>query len=199
MPQVSRPLLIALIAVVGFAGAWMTVLKKHATQSTAPPPKAPGMTGLGHAVDRAKSAVNASQASADRAEKAAGQTPAKSAPASVKHVAPVRHVAPVKHVAPPKNTLRVPVATTTVLLFAGTGADDAAARQVVRSIHGAHLKTIVAPLSQVAKYAPMLGGVQVDAAPAIYVIGPDRSTQEIVGLPDRAQVEAAVASVSPRR
>jgi hypothetical protein len=198
--QLSRPLLIALIAVVGFAGAWMTVLKKHASTSAAPPPKAPGMTGLGNAVGRAKSAVAESKSSAVTAEKAAGQAPAATAKPAVVHVkapAPAKAKAPAPKPAP--KPAAAPVATTTVLLFAGTGADDAAARQVVRSIHGPHLKTIVASLSQVSKYAPMLGGVQVDASPAIYVIGPDRSAQEIVGLPDRDQVEAAVESVSPRR
>jgi len=103
-----------------------------------------------------------------------------------------------KKSAPAVNTLAAaPVGTTTVLLFAGAGADDAAARQIVRSIHGPHVKTIVASLSQVGRYAPLLGaGVQVDAAPSIYVIGPNRSAQQIVGLPDRDQVEAAIASVS---
>src|SRR4051812_2433314 len=98
MPQVSRPLLIALIAVVGFAAAWMLVLRKHATGdsgASATPPahsapaqtsKAPGVPGLGHAIDRAPGAVAASADSAasptGAAAQASGeQTPAAAAPA----------------------------------------------------------------------------------------------------------------------
>lgn len=198
MPQVSRPLLIALIAVVGFAGAWMTVLRKHVGQNagataTEHVATAPGTGGLGRAVQRAHGAVAASAASAVKAEAAAGQAPA------VKAAAP--KPAPAKVVARPvkPNVVKVPAATTTVLLFSGSGADDAAARAVVRSIHVPHVRTIVAPLTQVTRYAPLLGGLPVTAAPAIFVIGADRSAQQIVGLPDPDQIKAAIAAVSAGR
>lgn len=217
MPQVSRPLLIALIAVVGFAGAWMTVLRKHAggdsggSGGTSTPahsaPKAPGMTGLGHAIDRAHGAVADSAASAARTDGAVAQadqpaTPAPdtAAPATAAPAAAKPAPAPAPAAVKAKPALRTPTAapagTTTVLLFAGGGADDAAARQVVRSIHMRHVKTIVAPLTAVSRYHDLLAGVQVTAAPAIIVIHPNRTAQQIVGLPDRDQVLQAIATRS---
>jgi hypothetical protein len=185
MPQVSRPLLIALIAVVGFAGAWMTVLKKHPS-SAAPPPTAPGAAGLGRAITHAKDTVAT-------ANHAAGLSNVRNA-----HVGSPTTVAPAA--AAPAPAAPEPAAAapgkTTVLLFAGRGADDAAARAVVRSIHGPRLRTVVASLSAVPRYARLLGGVPVTAAPAIFVIGADHTAQQIVGLPDRDQVLQAVAERS---
>jgi hypothetical protein len=81
-----------------------------------------------------------------------------------------------------------------VLLFAGAGADDTAARAVVASIHTHGVRTIVAPVSAVASYAQLLGGLQVTSAPTIFVIGSDHKAQQIVGLPDREAVLRAIAA-----
>ncbi|MEO7554991.1 MAG: hypothetical protein ABIV94_00125, partial [Acidimicrobiales bacterium] len=80
----------------------------------------------------------------------------------------------------------------TVLLFAGTGADDAVAREVVRSVRGPGVRVIVASLREVVSYQKLLGGLEVSALPTILVIGKDRKAQRIEGLPDPAQVEQAL-------
>ena len=69
MDQVSKPVLIALAAVLVFAVAHFTVLAPKT--SSGPAPQAPGMQGLGNAVGKANTAVAQSQASASRSEQAA--------------------------------------------------------------------------------------------------------------------------------
>jgi hypothetical protein len=224
--HVSRPLLALLLATVGLAGTWMTVLRPHAAadNSSAPlvapkhatPPKqtAPGAKGLGRAIDHAKGAVGAANAAVDRTQTAVARadtvpaakpvTPA--TPAPVKHAAAVKPAAPVIHlpVAKPATptepgSARVNQALAAgkavVLLFAGDGADDAVARQVVRSMRGPHVVPIVASISQLASYDSLLTNVDVSAAPTIVVIGPNRQASEIVGLPDVKQVQSSLRTV----
>jgi len=143
MDQISRPLLFLLIAVVGFAGAWMTVLRPSAeggeetaavNSVAAPVVAAPGVKGLGGAVDKAKGAAAAEAASGEVVqevgETAGGseQLPSNNGAAAP---APVpASEAPLKAAQPPVR----PAAArkTTVILFAGKGADDRVARDVVR-------------------------------------------------------------------
>jgi hypothetical protein len=91
--QVSRPMQIALVAVVLLAGMWFTVLKPKpvsdnaAIAPTAAPaaassdPVAPGVKGLASAVDKAKAASATSDATNAKIQKATGSSPAASSPA----------------------------------------------------------------------------------------------------------------------
>lgn len=206
MDQISRPILFLLIAVVGFAGAWMTVLRPQAAgvdqeaaipaPVTAPAP-GPATSGLTRAVDKAEDAAGASGASTAAKQEAlanAGQAPtaapAKAVPsttaAAKAKLAGARPAPAAKPVADPKVT---------VLLFAGTGADDTVARDVVRSVRRRGVRVIVASLRKVASYQKLLGGLEVRASPTILVIGKDRKAQRIEGLPDPAQVEQALRAV----
>ncbi|MFL5846946.1 MAG: hypothetical protein ACJ762_19870 [Solirubrobacteraceae bacterium] len=201
MDQISRPLLIALIAVAGFAGAWMTVLRPKAADESAAaqpapavtqPAPAPAQTGLGRAVDKAKGAVAASTASAQASEAAAGQAQAPAKPA-VTTAAP--QPAPVVTKQPEPAPVPKVDTRPTILLFAGAGADDAVARDVVRSFRGPDVHVIVARIGDVAKYRELLGSVQVAASPTILVYGADHQAQMIQGLPDVAQVQQALRAV----
>jgi hypothetical protein len=100
--QVSRPMQIALVAVVLLAGMWFTVLKPKpdagvsAPPATAAPvadassaPVAPGVKGLTTAVDKAKGAASASDAANARVEAATAGAPA-AKPAAAKAVATKR-------------------------------------------------------------------------------------------------------------
>jgi hypothetical protein len=71
--QVSRPVLIVLLATVALAGAWFTVLrpKTDSGSGSTPAATAPGMAGLGNAISKANGAVAASEAAAKRSEAAA--------------------------------------------------------------------------------------------------------------------------------
>jgi hypothetical protein len=91
---------IALVAVVLLAGMWFTVLKpKPAAETAAVPPVAvtpapassepvaPGVKGLASAVEKAKGASAASDATNAKIQKATGSSPAASAPAAAKPAA----------------------------------------------------------------------------------------------------------------
>jgi hypothetical protein len=91
---------IALVAVVLLAGMWFTVLKpKPAAESAAPTPAAvtpapasskpvaPGVKGLASAVEKAKGASAASDATNAKIQQATGSSPAASAPAAAKPAA----------------------------------------------------------------------------------------------------------------
>lgn len=203
MDQISRPLLLLLIAVVGFAGAWMTVLRPQAAgvdqEAAIPAPvtapaQGPASSGLTRAVDKAEDAAGASDASTAAKQEAvanAGQAP-RAAPATT--VPSKTPAAKAKPGGSPSAPAAKPAADpkVTVLLFAGTGADDTVARDVVRSARRPGVRVIVASLRDVASYPKLLGGIEVSASPTILVIGKDRTAQRIEGLPDPAQVEQAL-------
>jgi hypothetical protein len=208
-------MLIALVAVVGFAGAWMTVLRPKAdaggdrataapaASASGPSAAAPGVGGLGRAVDRARGASAASDAANAAVDKASAAV-ADSAPKAAAKPAPAPAAKPVaaKPAAARPVASRPPVARhrpaafsgRTVLLFAGSGADDAVARRIVRSVRRPGVRVIVAGLGEVHRYAHLLGSVSIGASPTILVFGAQRHAQRIDGLPDVGQVEQALAA-----
>jgi cytoskeletal protein RodZ len=248
MDQVSRPMLLALLATVGLAGVWMVALRPKADAGGATPapaaqaPKAPGTAGLGRAIDHAKDAVGASQTSAAQAEgatKAASEGAAKAAPAAAAMaVAPktraskpttartktraskpttartksrasqpatsaVKAPASQPAVASPNAAASTPAADAVlrelargeavVLLFAGDGADDAAAKRAVVAARGKRVAVHVAPLSRLGDYRAILADTEVLSAPTVLVIGPDRKARAITGVTEAGEVRAAVA------
>lgn len=187
MDQVSRPMLIALAATVLFAATWMTVLRPKAAQEAAG--NAPA-AALSAPVDRARGAVAKANAASSRSGRAGSG--ARSAPQSDQR-APEPAVAAAPGAAAPRAAAAG--GGRTVLLFAGAGADDAVAREVVRSVRGPGVRVIVAGLEDVGRYQRLLGDIQVAGAPTILVIGPKRTAREIEGLPDELQVRQALAAV----
>lgn len=194
--------MLALVAVVGFAGVWMTVLRPQAQDgggSAAPAPAATAASVLpgGAAIDKARGAVAAGNAAAAKAQAATGDT------ASADHAAATPKTAAPKAAAPKAATKAAkPAGSATpadtrpiVLLFAGHGADDAAARAVVRSVRRPGVRTIIASVARVADYQHLTGTVAIESTPTILVIGPDHTAQRITGLPDRALVEQALAGL----
>ncbi len=210
MDQISRPMLIALLAVVGLAAVWMLALRPGAQQAAAPAPvTAPGAAGLGRAIDKAHGASGASDRANGRIEKATGEAPA-AAPATPAAKAPSKPAAHAAAPAPAKPAVKGPAApvlraldrgNVVVLLFAGEGADDANARRAVRGARGHGIFVRVAPISRLADYAAVTRDVQVLAAPTVLVIGPDRKARPIVGLTDEREIRAVIgdARARPRR
>jgi len=197
MDQISLPFRIALVAMLVFAAAWLTVLRPHAAADTgadAPlaassaPPTAPGAAGLERAVQKARGAAAAEGAAGAKAQAADPETPP--APARPAAPAPAKPAAPAR--ARPASAAAVQPKT--VLLFSGYGADSAAARSVVRSVRGRGVRTIIASLAELDRYRDLVGTVEITSAPTILVIGRDRTAQRIEGLPDVAQVRAALAA-----
>jgi hypothetical protein len=176
--QVSRPMQIALVAVVLLAGMWFTVLKPKpdagvSTPAAATPaadassaPVAPGVKGLTSAVDKAKGAASASDAANARTEAATGDASAAAKPAAdasmptatkavgakgatAKAPAKAKAAAPAT-VADPSDRLLAYLAKgkTLVILFHGNGTDDAAARKAVH-------RTALKDKNMVSAYVPI--------------------------------------------
>ena len=75
MSQISPPIRIVLIAVIGLIAAWMLFLRPKTEATPAPTPApatAPGVTGLGNAVDKAKDAAATSDKANEKVQKRHG-------------------------------------------------------------------------------------------------------------------------------
>jgi hypothetical protein len=167
MDQVSRPLLIALLATAGLAVAWLAVLR-------------PGDASQGE-----------------------GNVPAAGAPATA-GAAELRKAppptAPVARAATPGDVLarQLDRGRSVVLLFAGEGADDAAARRAVRAVRGPDVAVRVVGLAQLDEYAALGAGAAVTEAPTTLVIGADRRARRITGLTDARELRVALRDARRR-
>lgn len=211
MDQLALPYRIALVALLVVVMAWFAVLRPKSDSgggggstptSTA---TAPGVTGLGKAIDKAKGAVTQSQTSAANAEAAAGQTTTQAAPSAK---APAATPAP-KPAAKPRSTapatsdLSGPVVAAlakgkvAVMLFSDGGADDAHVRTILGKLdlHGGHVAVFSAPMSQVGRYSAITRDVQVLQGPTVLVISPAHKARAIVGYTDLGEVQQLVDDV----
>jgi hypothetical protein len=221
--HVSRPMQIALVAVVLLAGMWFTVLKPKpvaAPDAATAQPTAPGATGLGNAVSAAKGAAATSDAANAKIQKATGgATPAAkpaASKASATKVSAVKATKSVKAATPAnKSAAKKPAKATTatdpsnvllaflakgktvVLLFHGDGADDKAAREAVHRVARAdkHVVSAYASISRVAAYRAITTDVQVTTAPTILVIGKNKKAVTLTGFVDYGVVRQTVGDV----
>jgi hypothetical protein len=216
--QVSKPVLIALSAVLVFAVAHFTILAPKTDSGGSEPASAtaPGQAGLQSAIDKANHAVGTSKASATAHEQAAaaasgdstasgqaaapgvtsstGKPAAKPAPA--KPAKPQIKLAPGDKSGPILQDLdegKVVVA----LFYNPHGSDDNAALRAVRGADRHHGKVIVhsIPIDDVGDYDALTTGVEVLQAPTILVIGPDHKARPIVGYTEVKEVDQTVGDV----
>jgi len=216
--QVSKPVLIALAAVLVFLVAHFTILapKSDSGSSTPASATAPGQTGLQNAIDKANNAVGTSKASATAHEQAAAAasgdsaTPAQATkPSATSATKPAaKPAAPAKPAKPePKlaegdksgpilqnlDEGKVVVA----LFFNAHGSDDNAALRAVRTADRHHGKVIVhsIPIDDVGDYDALTTGVQILQAPTILVIAPDHKARTIVGYTEVKEVDQMVSDL----
>jgi hypothetical protein len=211
--QVSRPVLIALVAAIALVGVRFTVMRPKADSGSPPAAAtAPGQTGLQTAIDKANNAVGTSNAATKRHEQAANAaspgeaaTPAKAkataapkakpsaAPVKAKPAAPLPKLEEGDRSGPILQDLaegKVVVA----LFFNPHGADDNAALRAVRSANRRHGRVIVhsIPIEDVGDYNALTTGVQVLEAPTILIIGPDHKARTVVGYTEVKEIDQAV-------
>jgi hypothetical protein len=208
--QVSKPVLIALAAVLVFAVAHFTVLAPKTDSGTAPPPQAPGQQGLNNAIGKANNAVAQSQASARAAEQAAQQptaatknkAKATAAPKAKAPVAPAKAQPAAKPLpkladddrsGPMLQDLaqgKVVVA----LFFNPHASDDNAVLRAVRSANRRHGRVVLhsIPIDNVGDYDAITTGVQILQTPTVLVMGPDFKARTIVGYTDVDSIDQAV-------
>lgn len=129
--QVSRPMQIALVAVVLLAGMWFTVLKPKPADETASSPStpaavAPGTTGLSNAVDKAKAVSKTSDATNAKIQAATGATTKATATGAAKTTATKAKAKTTKSTATQAATTKSTAAKATVTKKATTTSAAAA-------------------------------------------------------------------------
>jgi hypothetical protein len=208
--QISLPYRIGLVALVLVGALWFAVLRpKPASQST-PVTTAPGVTGLANDVNKAKGAVDASNAGAaatDAAANAVGGsgtatapstgTATKSAPAA-KPAAP--DLADDAVAGDPSRSVlsAVDAGKVAVVLFWNRKAsDDRATRQALRAVDRHHGKVLTRaiPIGQVGKYEAITRGAQVLESPTVLVIGAGGKARSITGYTQANEINDLVGVV----
>jgi hypothetical protein len=219
--QVSKPVLIALIAAVALVGARFTLMRSNSGGSGSTPAAAtaPGMNGLQTAVDKANNTVGVSKQSATQHEQAAnaasGDTAApgqatkpaatkaaSSAKPPVKPVPAAKPAKPQPKLAPgdksgPMLANLAHGKVVVALFYNPHGADDNAALRAVRSADRHHGRVVVhsIPIGSVGDYDAITTGIQVMEAPTIIVIGPNHKARTIVGYTEVKEVDQTVGDV----
>ncbi|MGI8945820.1 MAG: hypothetical protein ACR2GL_06230 [Thermoleophilaceae bacterium] len=129
-----------------------------------------------------------------RALAPAAQPPAGKAEASAKAETKPKVAAPT---GVPPGVARALARRQTVVLFfyqRGAAADDAAAARAVSSVRGRRgVAVFSAPISRLADYRGVTGGVGVSQAPAIVILDRDRKARLIEGFVDRETLAQEVA------
>jgi hypothetical protein len=217
--QVSKPVLIALAAVVVLVAAKFTVLRpKTDSGSTPAVATAPGQAGLQSAVDKANNAVGVSKQSATRSEQAAaGASGDSTAATNGGTAAPTKSAKPAPAKAAPaakplpkleKGDRSGPILrdlaqgkVVVALFFNPHGADDNAALRAVRAADRQHGRVVVhsIPIEDVGDYNALTTDVQVLQAPTVLVIGPNHKARTIVGYTEVREIDQTVGDVGGRR
>jgi hypothetical protein len=207
MDQVSRPLLIALAAVVLLAAAWLTVLRPGDDASAEPDagPVAP----LVEAVDSAEQAGAASDA-ANAAREADPTDPDAGA------VTPADPSAPAAPSAPgsvdPSLAAQMGEGSTEVLeqlergravvllFWNGRSSDDRAVRRAVSRVdrRDGDVRVIVERLEELGSYAAVTNDVRVESTPTTLVIAPDGAVQAVPGYTVTRELDQAVRDALAR-
>ncbi|MCP9490085.1 MAG: hypothetical protein MSC31_09450 [Solirubrobacteraceae bacterium MAG38_C4-C5] len=203
MDQVSRPLLVALAAVVLLAVAWLTVLRPGADAPADAGPVAPVV----EAVDEAQQGAAASDAAnaarqADPTEPAPGavtptdpSTPsaAPSAPGATGGVDP--SLAAQMGEGSVEVLEQLERGRAVVLLFwNGRSSDDRAVRRAVSRVdrRDGDVRVIVERLEELGSYAAVTNDVRVESTPTTLVIAPDGAVQAVPGYTVTRELDQAV-------
>jgi cytoskeletal protein RodZ len=217
MSQISPPLRILLVGSIVFLAAWFAFLRPGGgTGTTAPAtPSAPAATDTtagntssapGAAVDAATSAASAA-ATADAAS--AGETAATTATATpaatttapkagaTPSAAEVAAAAELKAADLPAPVAKALAADKVLVLcfFNPKAADDRAVRAAVKGVgrHHGDVVVHVANVKDIARYAPITRGVDVQQSPSVVVVDRKLQGELLTGYVDRVTIQQAVS------
>ena len=170
MDQLSKPVMIALAAVLSFACLWVVVLRPSAeeagtpaTAAPAPAAGAPDTAGPGSGPSATRDPVAARRAQRVLDALSAGKT-------------------------------------VVLLFWNGRSADDRAVRRAVSGVDRKSGRVVVAVerLSRLSAYAPITNGVRVTQTPTVLIVGPNGQTQAIAGYTVPSELNQAVADARGR-
>jgi hypothetical protein len=209
MSQVSRPVQIAFLAVIAFAGVWFVALRPKApSTASAPSPvahSAPGVTGLKRAVGKAHGVVNDS----NRAQgvphpiaatpSAGGGSPSATAPAPASPGA----AAPAPAATPPSRyhgtVGRVEQAlaahrTVAILFYNPAAPDDRAVEGALDHVnrHQGRVATFDAPISQLSRYGPITTKAAVFGSPTVVIVSPSGQAGALTGYVDPLELQQRI-------
>ncbi len=204
--QISPPIRILVIAVLGLLAAWMLVLRPDAEEpvATKPTPNvesgAPAVSKPGKVAQAAQDAANATNAQLKAEEELSGGD-AKTAPAA-KPAAKPAAAAPIKTSdgvdltgVPRPAAKAIAKDKTLVLLFWSKGSsDDRVVRRELRQVDrwdgDVYVKAL--PIKAVSKYGKITRGADVAQSPTTLVIGRDLKVTPLVGYVDSDSIDQAV-------
>jgi hypothetical protein len=207
MSQISPPIRILLAGCVVFMAAWFVLLRPGAEPAPSQPAPA---SGFGTAVNKANGAAAATEAaqanSAAAGAAVSGEAaPAGSGSASATATAPGGAPAAAAKPAGDAAALGLPASVAKavadkkilVILFWNKNAiDDRAVRRELRGIdrHHGKVKVHVASIKDVARYAPITRGVNLDQSPTV-VIAKGSTADALVGYVDSGTIDQAVSDI----
>jgi hypothetical protein len=177
--QISKPVMIALAAVLCFGCLWVVALRPSADKAASPPaasaPASTAATGTPN-TGAAVSGTSASHATRGASDSHAARRAQRVLKALADH-------------------------KTVVLLFwNGRSADDRAARRAVAHVDrkGGAVVVAVERLSELGAYAPITNGVRIAQSPTTLVIDSHRRAQAIAGYTVTSELDQAVADARGR-
>jgi hypothetical protein len=200
--QISPPIRILVIAVLGLIAAWMLVLRPSADVET-PPAKpaatAPGVDGLTNAVDAAKGAAATQEASDAKVQSATGEETgaaagAKSAPGSA-------GAKPAAAAAAAKGSLPAPVekaiADRKVLVLLFWNPKSAEDKDVKKALAGVdrwdgEVFVRATDVKKISRYGTITRGADVDQSPTVVVVDRKLKAERLVGYVDTRAIDQAV-------
>jgi len=205
--QISPPIRILVIAVVGLLAAYMLLLRpKDEVVPASPTPVGnvatgkPAVSGAGKIAEKAQGAVNASNAKSQETEQTAGSEGAATAPAA--KVAPAAKPAPVaatkdgvslaglpKSVAKPLAKDKVLV----LLFWNKRSADDRAVRSQLRKVSrwDGMVAVRAASINDVSRYGRIARGADVAQSPTTLVVDRNLKVTSLVGYVDAQSIDQA--------
>ena len=202
MSQISPPIRILLVAVIGLMAAWMLVLKpKDEPAPAAPAPAtAPGATGLGNAVDQAEGAASAQEARDAKLQQATGEETGAGAavePAAKSAAArEAARVAAAKTAGLPRPIQRaIADRKVLVLLFWNPkSVDDRAVKRAVGRADrwSGDVFVRAANVKSVSRYGKITRGAAVEQSPSVVVVDRNLKAETLVGYVDTRSVDQAV-------
>lgn len=206
MSQISPPIRILLVAVVGLMAAWMLFLRPKAVEepvTATPVPNVdsgqPAVSEPGKLAQAAKNAADASNAQTEAQESLSG-TPPKTGPGA--SPAPqAKGGSPSPALSGKVKGLPKPVAKAidqrkvlVMLFWNRVSADDRAVRQAVRRVDrwDGEVRVHVAPVKKVSKYGRITRGADVSQSPTVLVVDRNLKVERLVGFVDTPSINQMV-------
>lgn len=214
--QISPPIRIVLVAAIGLVAVWMLFLRPKTEEAPAPmpaPATAPGVTGLGNAVDKAKDAASAQEkrdakvqqaTGGDDASAKAGKSETEGATVSVSgRVLPVEPLSAEQTKGLPRGIVRaldnrqvfvVGIFDTKEKRWARMAYDDRRVRRELSKANRYDRSVVVAQssLGQLSKLNPIVGDLKVSQTPSVVVVDRNRKAVVLTGFVERNVINQAI-------